>query len=156
MIQRAQSVYLLLITVVMSFLLVMPYAEITLASDQLLIFRAHAIISQSGNEVMDLFKITIPVIALVLITSLVSFINIFLYHRRIIQIRLCLLNTGLLAILLVIMFVYYISVRNSLITVHHAFRIPAIFPMMSIVFNLMAARAIQSDEMLVKSYHRLR
>jgi glucan phosphoethanolaminetransferase (alkaline phosphatase superfamily) len=140
----------------MSFLVIRSYADLTLIDGQLLDFRAHAIIAHSGNEVLTVFKPTIPVIALVLITSLISFVNIFLYHRRITQIRLCFLNSCLLASLMVVMLSYYYSVNNSLSVTKHAFHIPVIFPVMSIIFSFMAAKAIQHDEMLVKSYDRVR
>ena len=156
MIQRVQSIYLLLVTVLMSFLLVRAYAELTLNADQLLTFRAHAIVSDIGSDTETIYKSTIPVIALVLITAILSFINIFIYRRRIIQIRICMVNTLLLVALLITIFLYYMVTKNSLTTIHQSFRIPAIFPLMGIVFNIMATRAIQRDELLVNSYKRIR
>jgi hypothetical protein len=157
MIQRSQSVYLLLVTVLMSFLLIRPYAEIKLAEGQSLAFHAHVIKMDTGNDISSVYKTTIPVIALVLITSLISFVNIFLYNRRIVQIRICVINSVLLIILLLIMFTYYSSVRGgSLAVIHYTLRIPMIFPFMSVIFNLMAYRAIQHDELLVNSYKRMR
>jgi hypothetical protein len=157
MIQRSQSVYLLLVTVLMSFLLIRPYAEIKLAEGQSLAFYSHVIKMDTGTDISKAYKITIPVIALVLITALISFGNIFLYNRRIVQIRICVINSVLLIILLFIMFIYYISIRvGSLSVIHYTLRIPMIFPFMSIIFNLMAYRAIQHDELLVNSYKRMR
>jgi hypothetical protein len=156
MIQRVQSVYLLLVTILMSFLLIRPYAELTLTDGQVLTFRTHVIENNAGSEASSTYKATIPVVMLVLIAGLLSFANIFFFSRRIMQLRICIVNTGLLLILLVIMFIYYSSAKHSLDVSHHAFRISAIFPMMSIFLNLMAYRNIQSDEMLVKSYNRIR
>lgn len=156
MIQRVQSVYLLLVTVLMSFLLIRPYAEITVAKDQVLTMRSHAIKIDTGHNASTVYKTTVPVVALVLITALLSFGSIFFYNRRIVQLRLCLINSVLLITLLIIMFIYYSSTNGSLTTIHHTFKIPAIFPFMSIIFHLMAYRAIHHDELLVNSYNRIR
>jgi hypothetical protein len=156
MIQRVQSVYLLLVTVLMSFLLIRPYAEQTVTKDQVLTFRTYAIKINTGNNASAVYKTTVPVIAMVLITSLLSFASIFFYNRRIIQIRLCIVNSILLVALLITMFFYYSSTRGSLTVVYQTFKIPAIFPLLCIVFNLMAYKAIRHDELLVNSYNRMR
>jgi len=156
MIQRVQSIYLLLITVLLSFLLVKPYAEIKLFNDQTLVFRTYAVLVQSGTDIISIYKTTIPVILLVLLNCLLSFCTIFFYNHRIIQIRLCMINAVLVFTLILTMFVYYINIRNSLNVIHHAFKAPMIFPILGIIFCLMAARAIQRDEALVNSYNRIR
>jgi hypothetical protein len=140
----------------MSFLLIRPYAQLTIAEDQLLTFRAQAIKINSGKDAPAVYKITVPVIALVLITSLLSFVNILFYNHRILQLRLCLINTILLIALLITMYIYYSSTMGSLTAIHHTFKIAAIFPLMCIVFTLMAFRAIHNDERLINSYNRIR
>lgn len=156
MIQRVQSVYLLLVTVLMSVMLVRPYAELTLADDKSLTFRTHAIIMDSESEATTLFKTTIPVVGLALIIAILSFGNIFLYNRRIVQLRICLTNIILLLALLVIMFAYYSTTKASLTTIHHTFKISVIFPLLSLIFTIMAYRTIHHDEVLVNSYKRIR
>jgi glucan phosphoethanolaminetransferase (alkaline phosphatase superfamily) len=140
----------------MSFLLIRPYAELIPAENQLFTFYAHAVKMNPGSDGLEIYKFTIPVLSLVLITSLLSFICIFLYHRRIIQIRLCLVNIFLLLALLLIMFIYYSAIKNSVDPIRHSFKIPAIFPFMSILFTLMAYKAIHRDELLVDSFNRIR
>lgn len=156
MIQRVQSVYLLLVTILMCFLLIRPYAELTLADDQHLTFRTHVIKTDSNKDNITIYKYTIPVVLLVLITGFLSFGNIFLYNKRIVQLRVCLVNAIVLITMLIIMFIYYNSAKSSLTVVHHAFKIPAIFPLLGLIFTLMAYRSIHSDEQLVNSYKRIR
>jgi hypothetical protein len=55
MIQRVQSIYLLLITVLMSFMLMRPYAELTITNDQTLIFQCHAVNIYTGDQVTGVF-----------------------------------------------------------------------------------------------------
>lgn len=156
MIQRVQSIYLLLITVLMSFMLMRPYAELTITNDQTLTFQCHAVKIYTGDQLTGVYQTTPPVIALVLIIGLLSFGNIFFYNRRIVQMRICMVNMGLLLSLLMIILIYYNAAKMSLITSYASFRIPAIFPLMSIVFNIMAYRLIHRDELLVNSYNRIR
>ena len=56
MIQRAQSVYLLLVTVLMSFLLLWPYASLSPDASEILSFRSHAIVSVSSGAVTGILK----------------------------------------------------------------------------------------------------
>jgi len=156
MIQRVQSVYLLLVTILMSFLLVQPYAELKLTDGQTLAFRSSKIVYNAGSEKPAAYRITIEVVLLAMITGLLSFVNIFLFSRRVIQLRICLLNTLLMVLLLIIMLIHYISARHALDTSHHAFRLAGIFPVAALVINALAYRNIQKDELIVNSYNRIR
>jgi len=156
MIQRVQSIYLLLVTILMSFLLVRPYANMTLADNQELIFKAHTITIQSAVDVISNYKTTIPVVLLLLIIGLLSFCTIFLYKHRIIQIRLTILNALLLLALIGSMLLYYFITRGTLGVTHSSFRLAMIFPIMAFIFCIMSIRSIRRDEILVNSYNRIR
>lgn len=156
MIQRVQSLYLLLITVLMSFLLIRPYADLTLDSGESLLFRAHAVIMTYGNDLWEVYRTSVPVVLLALITGLISFCTIFFYNQRTLQIKICLLNAVLIIILIAVMLVYYLTIRNNLDIVRITFRIAMIYPVLSLIFCILAVRAIRRDEILVNSYNRLR
>lgn len=156
MIQRVQSIYLLLVTILMSFLLVRPYADMTLADNQELLFRSHAIIIQSAADVISLYKTTIPVVILILIIGILSFCTIFFYNHRILQIRLSILNALLLFALIGSMLFYYFIIRSSPDVTHSSFRLAMIFPILGFIFCVMAIQSIRRDEILVNSYKRIR
>jgi hypothetical protein len=156
MIQRKQSVYLLLVAVMMSWLLIRPYAEIYLQDGHVLKFYCHSVKSFSSVLGYVNFKFTIPLLLLVLLTGSISFVNIFLYSRRLIQIRLCIVSAALLVIILLTMLYYYITINHSYPHWRHVFRLAFIFPVVGIILNFMAYRGIHQDEMLVKSYDRIR
>jgi hypothetical protein len=156
MIQRKQSVYLLLVAVMMSWLLVRPYAEITLINSQMLIFHSPAIRNYSTPHDYTYFRYTIPLVLLVFLTGVLNFVNIFLFSRRILQIRLSIISAGLLVVILLTMVYYYFVTLHSVEHNLHAFRVAAVFPIIGIIFNFLAYRAIHQDEMLVKSYDRIR
>jgi len=156
MIQRIQSVYLLLITIVLSFLLVKPYAGLQLSDGQELVFRSLTIRSYDTPETWTRYKTTVPLFALIIITGSLSFLNIFLFSKRQLQMRLCIADILLLIIILVTMYIYYSGAWNSLNTIHHSLKGGAIFPLIGILMNFLAYRAIQSDKALVDSYNRIR
>ena len=156
MIQRVQSIYLLLVTVVLSFVLVRPYADTSLTDSRELQFKAHAITIQSGEETVSVYKSTIPVVLLIVVSGLLSFVTIFLYTHRILQIRLTFLNMILIIVLIGTMLSYYLSVQHGNATDESNFRLGMAFPFLALVFSTMAIRSIRHDELLVKSYDRIR
>jgi len=156
MIQRVQSIFLLLATVLMSFLVILPYAELNLYDGQTLTFFSHVIRTSTYQEVSSLYQNTFPIIALILLACLLSFGNIFLFNYRIWQLRICLINMVILILLLAVMFLYYSIARFSLYLTAHAFKFPAIFPFVALLLNFLAYRNIHNDEILVNSYKRIR
>jgi hypothetical protein len=156
MIQRVQSLYLLLVTILMSFLLVRPYADLTLANNESLLFKAHAIVYQSSEDAVTTYKTTIPVVLIVLAVGLISFCTIFFYNNRRIQIKLSILNMFLILILIICMLIYYILAHYELHISRITFRFAMIFPVLALIFCIMAIRAIRHDEILVNSYKRMR
>jgi hypothetical protein len=102
------------------------------------------------------YRYTIPLVLLVFLAGVLNFVNIFLFGRRLLQIRLCVVSSVLLIMILLIMLYYYIIIRNSIEHTLHAFRVASIFPIIGIILNFLAYRAIHQDEMLVKSYDRIR
>ena len=156
MIQRAQSIYLLLVVILMSFLLFKPFAEVALQDGQVAVFYAYAVKKYITKEHSEMIIRTLPVIIMVCLIGLISFMNIFQFNRRIIQMRVCVLNMLLMAGLMILMFYYYYMVKSTLPVESHALKLPVIFPVIGIVLTLLAYRKIHEDEMLVRSYDRLR
>ncbi len=102
MIQRKQSVYLLLVAVLMSWLLIRPYAEISINRWPDAHFsQPWSLRIYSAPHESEYIKYTMPLVLLViLITGALNFVNIFFYNRRILQIRLCIISAVLLVIIL--------------------------------------------------------
>ncbi len=128
MIQRKQSVYLLLVAVMMSWLLIRPYAEITLVDGRMLIFHSLAIRNYSTHHDYVKYMYTFPLALIVFLTGILNFVNIFLFHRRILQIRLCVASSVLLVLILLTMLYYYVMIRNSMEHSLHAFRVACHIP----------------------------
>jgi hypothetical protein len=140
----------------MSWLLIRPYSEITMVDGRMLIFHAAAIRDYSSPGNYDFFRYTIPLVLVVFLTGALNFVNIFLFSRRLLQIRLCIISAVLLMLILLGMLFYYFSILNTFEHTLHSLRAAAVFPIIGIIFNFLAYRAIHQDEMLVKSYDRIR
>jgi hypothetical protein len=155
MIQRAQSIYLLAVTILMVFLIVLPVAEVAISGGEILIYYNYGI-KRYVAENSEIIVYTIPVTIITCVIGLASFFNIFLYTNRNMQMRICLYNILLLIGLIVLIYFYFIVIRKRLDVIGHSFRMAIMFPIISIILTLMALRGIRSDEALVKSTERLR
>lgn len=155
MIQRRQSLYLLIVVVLMTLTMTLPLGKF-LAGDTELVFSALSIAETGVGEVMG----NLPLAILGLLATLVPFITIFLFKRRMIQIRLC-FSQFVLLIGIQGFIVWYLLHAKSLLlerfeNITVAYGIPAIFPLLSLVFVWLALRGIMKDEALVRSMNRIR
>lgn len=155
MIQRAQSIYLFLVVVLMSFFLIFPIA--ILVTDQSVSLRLYSYgLKKIQNEENLHLMSTLPVLILAIVISIINFYNIFLFKKRTAQMRLCVYNILLMIGLVVLTFYYFRFAYKSYNIAYHHFKIAAILPVLCIVLNIMAFSGIRRDELLVKTYERLR
>jgi len=155
MIQRAQSVYLLSVSVLMIFMIVLPVAEIAIKGGEILIYHNYGLKSYSAENAKIIFS-TFPVTILTCVIALISFINIFLYNNRNLQMRFCIYNIILLIGLVVLIYFYYTLMRKRLDILNHTFKIAIVFPIISAILTLLSLKGIRRDEALVRSCERLR
>lgn len=156
MIQRIQSVYLLIVIVsgIMQFLF--PVAlylhplqgnyELTVAGLKYL---------ETGTYVN--FTATLPMLLLTVASILLSLVAIFLYKKRMKQVLL--VNTAFLlnVILIALIFLLYSnSMFREIVKVEPTYKFGAFFPAISVIFLVLASTAIKKDEALVRSSDRLR
>jgi hypothetical protein len=156
MIQRIQSLYLLIVTVMMSFLLMWPYAGILLPNEGSIVFYVFKLKQYIPGEGYSTYQITIFYLLLVLISGALSFFTIFLFTRRPLQIRICYLNMLFLIVLTALLLLKYIQVLRGTDSLHHSFKLGSLYPIIAIISNFFAIRAIEHDEMIVQSYNRMR
>ncbi|MCG8409888.1 MAG: DUF4293 domain-containing protein [Bacteroidales bacterium] len=152
MIQRVQSVYLLVVTVLMATIFAYPYAELMSSDSQLFIFNFNGL-SKFSEEGMYL-KIVPPIVLLVVIV-LIAFVSIFLYKKRILQIRLNIFNIVLMFGYLGLNY-YYIQNFSKQLDGIVSYKIVAVFPFVAIILTYLAVRSIGKDEALIRSMDRIR
>ncbi|HRX11525.1 MAG TPA: DUF4293 domain-containing protein [Draconibacterium sp.] len=147
MIQRIQTVYIFISALLIASLMKLTFAELSV-NNELYTFVAKGIFN--GEELifngMAIF-IFIPVIALL------HFITIFLYKKRILQIRILVFSIVLLLGLFGLFFYFsYAGFDGAKI----AFKVPVAFPLVAVILDYLAIRAIGKDEALIRSLNRIR
>ncbi|MDE5639748.1 MAG: DUF4293 domain-containing protein [Odoribacter sp.] len=153
MIQRIQTVYLLLTVIFTALLFFMPVAQLTVSNEFTYQFYTTQVI-QAGEPKVFIAYNWISMILNILIL-LLSIGIIFLYKKRFLQLRLCIVNIILLIGMLVLMWWQVRHMVNEL----HAIRqwgFSFCFPLIGIIFNWLALRGIIRDIALLKSYDRIR
>lgn len=140
MIQRVQSLWLLLAAVCAFLTMKFPFYSGHLTTDTL-------------NQVTPLTAVdSIPIVTLTVATAIASLITIFLYKDRKLQMRITIAN---LILSIVVIALYFLNMKSNyspfglpLITCVFAFAVP--------IFLLLALRGMYKDHRLVKSMDRLR
>ena len=149
MIQRIQSVYLLVVTILMIICMCNPVGSIIASTNE---------ISEFGN-----LCITLPdgtkdyapwaLFAILVVVAILSFVTIFLFKKRMLQIRLTIFSS-------IMLIGYYLAlVALALMLAEGTSFTPSwiiCLPFVAIVLNWLAIRGIGADEALVKAYDRLR
>lgn len=138
-IQRVQSIYLLVAAIIGSTLFGLPFATAPAQQEGMLVDGAFDI-----NDHIGLIILTVVVV-------LLSFVTIFLYNNRVLQLNLGKLNIVLLLGLLGLAgyLFYTLPVATSL-------GLGLVVPVVVFVLILLANRNIKKDEKLVRSADRLR
>ncbi len=154
MIQRIQTVYLLVATILISLYFFFPFASYVLEQDMSVYHLSiRGLIPDVGGQKLLIRVITLIIIILVITVAYLS--SILFYKRRMIQIRLCILN-----IILIIGFqcclYYFTRVSAQLLGSKTSYGIIFIFPVICALLTYLAIRGIAKDEALVRSSDRLR
>lgn len=154
MIQRIQTIYLLVAGVLMGLTLLLPLAWFGGDAGQFEL-RAFALESLDGSVHQSTWYMGV----LQVVACVLPLVTIFLYRRRLLQIRLCAVSMVLMAGVLVMEAVYYfLSARFFADYAFHdqGFRPAIALPLVGLFFMYLAARAIFRDELMVRAADRIR
>ena len=149
MIRRIQSVYLLIVAILSVIVMSNPIGSFIAADNSIVEFTNLSLIDQSGVEDYKPWAL----FAILMISAIISLITIFLYRKRMLQIRLTLFNI-ILAIGYYVTLVTFVFMLKGESTFVPSWMV--CLPFVGIVLDWLAIRAIGKDEMLVKAYERLR
>lgn len=151
MIQRIQTVYLLVVAALSTLLLMTPLADLFSPKAPFYFYAIGVTDAATGASVYS----TIPIFVLLLATIILSVFTITQYKKRTLQIRLANINTILISLFYGLFFLYFWLIKEPL-TVTLGLRIILALPIVSLIMNWLAIRAIKADEALVKSLDRIR
>lgn len=155
MIQRIQTLYLLFATILMSFTLFFPLATITYDGQEI-VLKAFTIVSTAGE-----FQTQLPLYlgCMLAVPALLTLVTIFLYKKRMLQIRLCVsgivLQVGALAFIGVYCYRIFDIIAESSQGIF-SLELVSMLPILAIFFTILAIRGIARDEALVRSLDRIR
>ncbi|MBR8538291.1 DUF4293 domain-containing protein [Carboxylicivirga sediminis] len=151
MLQRIQTVYLLLSGLLMTSLFFLPFAQIEAESGEVYNFMYRGLTNADGETVIPTLALAILLTA----ATFIAFITIFLFKKRVLQIRLCGLNLALL--LGSTGMIYYLGTQLiDEITGVMSYKIMTAFPIVALILTFLALRAIGKDIALLKSMDRIR
>lgn len=154
MIQRIQSLYLLVATALLAVTVFTPIAAFTGGGTELTL-SAFRLADTAG----EYSESTLWMGILLSLSAVLPFLTIFLYKHRQLQIRLCGVELVLLIGDIVFMAIYYLlaeRVVEAAAFPASAVRLGAVMPAVAIVLVALAMRAIFRDELLVRSLDRIR
>ena len=155
MVQRIQTVYLLIVAGLFIALLFLPLATIQ-SGNTLYSFDVTGL-----NTLVQPAKLLYPTWALMVLSAIIillSFIIIFMYKKRILQMRICSFNTFIIIGFCALsgFYLWQFGKSPELPDMKINIRVWAAFPIISIIFNYLAIRNIGADEALIRSLERLR
>lgn len=154
MIQRIQSIYLFLVFVFALLSLTFPLANVFAANEY---FSINLIsFKHLGPELFSgagYFKYGLA--AILAIIMILTFITIFRYKKRMLQIKFGRLNIALHVVFVALAALFLNKVSNTS-GLDIKYGISIVFPLVSIVLIILANIAIRKDEKLVRAADRLR
>ncbi|MFI3304415.1 MAG: DUF4293 domain-containing protein [Rikenellaceae bacterium] len=156
MIQRVQTIYLILAVVAAALTLFMPLAFFSISTGELFDLYASGLHSSADGEML---QNSIFMFVLGVIITVVPLVTIFLFKNRMLQIRACVIEVVLLFGFYIMLGTYYYlccrvfgQIGVELKGVHVAIAAPLV----AMLMTFLAAKSIFSDELLVRSTDRIR
>lgn len=152
MIQRIQSVYLLVVTVLLVVTMCLPAGHFIAADGvNTLAFKPLGVTLADGG-----FQSTWGLFGLLLLSTIVAFGTIFLFRNRMLQVRMTIFNSVLLIGYYVVFGVFWYVLKGRLDVTGFQVGWALCLPAVCIILNYLAFRAIYRDEVMVKAADRLR
>lgn len=149
MIQRIQTVYLLVVAILAVVMISLPVGSFVTPDYHMSELTNLALVSEEG--VSDYAPWAL--FALQTVSAILALVTIFLYKKRMLQIRLTLFNMLVLVGYYVTLVIFVLNLKGDTSFVPSW---TVCLPLISIILSWLAIRAIGKDEMLVKAYERLR
>ena len=156
MIQRIQSVYLLIAAILTALTCFLPLAEFMWGGE---VFSLYAWGVRSAEGAQEPVFNMVYMGVLCVISTLLPLVTIFCYKRRWVQIRFCIAEMVLLAGVCAYVVIYLLRTHATLKIDGSSNLVMSavdIFPLIALFFTYLAFRAIAKDEAMIRSLDRLR
>lgn len=154
MIQRIQTLFLILALACMAMFYFFPFGNITTAYEE--IVPIGVLGCDYTNEKGDIQHFsTLFLLILISISVITTLISIFLYKKRMLQIRFNVFNIVLQLGSIGMVFFYLIQAKREF-GVDYSTGFLIVLPLAAAILTFLAIRAIARDEALIRSIDRLR
>ncbi len=147
MIQRIQTLYILLSVILTGLLFALPFAEIV-QNGQVYVFCIQGILKEGSVQESGL-----PIAVFTGLIFILHVVALFLFKKRILQIRILIFS---IILLLGLFGLFYFFTYYSISDASVSFKIAVAFPLVAIVFDYLAIHGIGKDEALIRSIDRIR
>lgn len=158
MIQRIQTVYLLLAVIALGVMFFFPLAEFIGGDDQL-IYYLHEVVSLVPGSAVNLpVYFPYPILGLTTITLILALYAIFQYKSRLLQLKLVSIGVVLTLLSIGVFFFYCIPLledASGVLLDWTRLKWISALPV-ALIFMVLAYRGILADEKLIRSADRLR
>ena len=153
MIQRIQSIFLLIVAALMITLIFMPLASFNTANASFE-FMSYGVVSlgEPSFTAVTTWSLT----TLLSLSGILAFISIFFYKKRPLQIRCCQFNFLLILAFYLVFFIYWWTIQNDLAAQSIALDASLTMPIAALILDYLAMKKIKQDDDLVKSMDRIR
>ena len=152
MIQRVQSVYLLVATILLVIAMCLPIGQF-IATDNITTctFKPLGVTLTDGA-----FQSTWGLFGILLLSAIVTFCTIFLFRNRMLQVRMTIFSSILLVGYYIAGIVFFFALKDSLNMPGFRVNLSICLPLICIILNYLAFRAIYRDEIMVRAADKLR
>ena len=156
MIQRKQSIFLLLSAIALGLLYYFPLASFIGDKDSLVlyIYKVISLVPDNTPNLPNYF--ILPALTMNILLIMLTIVTIFLFKNRKLQLNIVRIILILLMIMIGGFFFYYVNTLENLSGGLTDYDIGAYMPLIAFVFYIFAYRGIMSDEKLIRSADRLR
>lgn len=151
MIQRKQSVFLLLAAIANIICLSLPVATIQTGKGLAVASAMYNLWIANGNGAIDLSSA--PLFGILLVETVMAIATIFMYRKRKLQIKLC----NWCNFLIIVWYAAYVTITMSAKgdgDFHVAFA--AVLPLVAMILTFMARKGVMADEALIRAAERIR
>lgn len=153
MIQRIQSLYLLIVVVLTGILFATPVLEFSVSGEPF--FYDLNLWGLNARGAGDIVMSSSPLAMLIGLTGVVALVTIFLFKNRMLQVRLSIFNIICLIGYVPLLW-YFVHRVQTGYQAEVIFNIVAAIPLINAVLSYMALKAIGKDEALIRSVDRIR
>ena len=155
MIQRIQTVYLVISLILIGLIFWFPIADLFVDDNFQYLFLYRGIYDTTGE--FDILAISsIPLAILFTIILTLNLVSIFLFKNRLLQMRISILNIILMIGSIGLMYFYIWMAKTELNAEAQYTTLMPIIPLISAILTVIAFKAINKDQKLVKSLDRIR